>query len=103
MIIYLKFIAKIVKDVKKKRIKSGCKFIGLKSNKLHSKCKECKKAQLERINGLVKTFPNIYRFRKGNRSKFILLLRKDVYRSEYIDIWERFHDTALPNKKNFFQ
>ena len=45
LIVYLKFTVKSVKDVKKgkKKIKLICNFIGLKSNKLHYKCKECVK------------------------------------------------------------
>ena len=41
----------------KKKIKSVCDLIGLKNNKLHYKCKECKKGQLKPINGLIKKFP----------------------------------------------
>ena len=40
-----------------KKNKSMCNFIGLKNNKLHYKCKECKKGQLKPINGLIKKFP----------------------------------------------
>ena len=31
-----------------------------------------------------------------------MLLRKGVYSYEYIDCWERFHETTLPNKKDFY-
>ena len=44
----------------RKKIKSVCDFIGIKNNKLHYKCKECKKGQVKPINGLIKKFPNIY-------------------------------------------
>ena len=44
----------------RKKTKSVCDFIGLKNNKLHYKCNECKKRQLELINGLIKKFSNIY-------------------------------------------
>ena len=34
-------------------------------------------------------------------NKFILLLRKGVYPFEYMDDWEKFNETTLPEKKNF--
>ena len=35
-------------------------------------------------------------------NKFILLLRKGVYPYEYVDIWERFGETSLPNTEAFY-
>ena len=35
-------------------------------------------------------------------NKFILLLRKGVYPCEYLDNWERFNETSLPNEKSFY-
>ena len=37
-----------------------------------------------------------------NLNKFILLLRKGVYPYEYIDSWERFNETSLPDKEAFY-
>ena len=34
-------------------------------------------------------------------NKFILLLRKGVYPFEYMDDWEKFNETTLPEKKSF--
>ena len=31
-----------------------------------------------------------------------MLLKKDVYRDEYIDDWEKFNDTSLPEKEDFY-
>ena len=31
-----------------------------------------------------------------------MLLRKDVYPHEYMDSWERFDETSLPDKKSFY-
>ena len=31
-----------------------------------------------------------------------MLLRKGVYPYEYIDSWERFNETSLPSKKDFY-
>ena len=35
-------------------------------------------------------------------NKSILLLRKGVYPYEYMDNWERFDETSLPNKEVFY-
>ena len=31
----------------------------------------------------------------------VLLIKKGVYPYEYMDIWERFDETSLPNKESF--
>ena len=54
------------------------------------------------VNGLIKKFPNIHQFCNGDINKFVLLLRKGVYPYEYMDSWERFDETSLPDKKDFY-
>ena len=49
----------------------------------------------------IKRFANTYEFCNGDINKFILLLRKGVYPYEYMDSWERFNETSLPDKKVF--
>ena len=51
---------------------------------------------------LIKRFENIYEFCNNNIIKFILLLRKGVYPYECMDSWERFEETALPDKEAFY-
>ena len=51
---------------------------------------------------MVEKFPNTYQFCNDDINKFILLLRKGVYPYEYMDSWERFNETTLPNKKAFY-
>ena len=55
------------------------------------------------INGLIKKFPHVYQFCDEDINKFVLLLRKVVYPYEYMDSWERFDETSLPDKKTFLQ
>ena len=51
---------------------------------------------------LIKRFPSTCEFCNKNLNKFILLLRKGVYPYEYMDNWERFDETSLPNKASFY-
>ena len=51
---------------------------------------------------LIKRFANTGRFCNGEINKFILLLRREVYPYEYMDSWERFNETSLPDKKAFY-
>ena len=91
------------KERRKIKIKSVCNFIGFKNNKLNKEFKECKKRWLKPINGLIKMLPNIHQFCNGDINKFVSLLRKGVYPYEYMDSWERFDETSLPDKKSFLQ
>ena len=44
----------------------------------------------------------MYQFCKGDLNKFVLLLRQGVYPYEYMDSWEKFNETSLPDKKYFY-
>ena len=79
-----------------------CNFIGLENKKLNYKCKDCEKRSLRPISELIKKFPSVYQFCNGDTNKFVLLLRKGVYPYEYMDSWERFNETSLPDKKAFY-
>ena len=63
----------------------------------------CKKNYEKYFNKkLIQRFANIYEFCNGDLNKFILLLRKGVYPYEYMDSWERFKETSLPDKEAFY-
>ena len=51
---------------------------------------------------LINRFSSIYKFCNGDINKFILLLQKRVYPYEHMDSWDRFNETSLPNKENFY-
>ena len=91
------------------------------SGRVHSdKCTDCKFCldymsvtddQLIRCNrnhnkdfkkDLINRLASTYKFCDGNINKFIFLLRKGVYLYEYINRWERFDKTLLPNKEDFY-
>ena len=50
----------------------------------------------------MKSFQIHNKFCKDDINKFVLLLRKGVYPYEYMDSWERFKETSLPSKKDFY-
>ena len=51
---------------------------------------------------LKKRFKNAFKFSNNAINKFILLLRKSVYPYENIDKWEKFNETTLPEKEEFY-
>ena len=85
--------------IERENMKSEYEFIGLKNNRLNYRCKEYNGISNKSINDLIEKFPNIYQFCNG---KFVLLLRKDVYPHECMDSWERFNETSLPPKRDFY-
>ena len=83
--------------------KSYLDYMITKDEKLTFRCYSCKKNYEKDFNKeLIKRFANIYQFCNGDLNKFILLLRKGVYPYEYVDNWERFDETSLPDKESFY-
>ena len=77
--------------------------IKTKNKKLILKCFICKHYYEKDFNKeLIKRFASTYEFCNGNLNKFILLLRKSAYPYEYMDNWEIFDETSLPNKESFY-
>ena len=74
-----------------------------KDEKLFFRYFSCKKNYEKDFNkDLIQRFANIYEFCNGVLNKFILLLRKGIYPYEYIDSWQRFDKTSLPDKEAFY-
>ena len=73
-----------------------------KDEKRILRCFTCKKKYEKDFNKeLIKRFANTYNFCDNDLNKF-MLLRKGVYPYEYMDNWERFDETSLPNKESFY-
>ena len=87
---------------RKKKNMLECKFIGIKNNRLHYKCKQYSDESYKSMNGLNEKFPNTYRFCNGDLNKFVLLLGKGVYLYEYMDRWKKFKETSIPDKEAFY-
>ena len=78
-------------------------YVETKNEKLLLKCFNCKTYYKKKFNkDLIKKFKNAYSFCNNDINKFALLLRKGVYPYEYMDNWERFNDTSLPSKEDFY-
>ena len=88
--------------IEKVKINLECRFVELKNNELIYRCRELKKEWKRPINGLIKKFPSVYQFCNGDLNKFILLLRKSVYPYEDMDNWEKFDESTLPPKEDFY-
>ena len=43
----------------------------------------------------------MYKFSNYDNNRFILLLWRGVYPYEYMDDWQKFSETSLPEKENF--
>ena len=74
-----------------------------KNEKLLLKCFNCNNYYKKKFDrDLIKKFKNMYSFCNNDLNKFILLLRKGIYPSEYMDSWEIFNETSLPIKEDFY-
>ena len=83
--------------------KSCLDYLKTKVEKLIFRWFSCKKNyEKDFSKELIQRFANIYELCNGDLNKFILLLRKVVYPYEYMDNWERFDETSLPDKESFY-
>ena len=74
-----------------------------KNEKLLLKCFNCNNYYKKKFNkDLIKKFKNAYSFCNNDLNKFILLLKKGLYPSEYMDSWKKFNETSLPIKEDFY-
>ena len=89
-------------SIERKNIKSECELIEFKNNRFNYRCKECNGTSTKSTNELIEKFPRVCQFCDGDLNKSVLLLRKCVYPYEYMDSWERFNETSLPPKKDFY-
>ena len=82
--------------------KSCLDYMTAKDEQLVFRCFSCKKNYEKDFDiELIQRFPNIYEFCNED-IKFILLLRRGVNPYEYMDSWERFNETSLPDKEPFY-
>ena len=83
--------------------KSCLDYMAIKDEQLIFRCFSCKKNLEKNFNKeLIQRFVNTYEFCNADLNKFILLLRMGVYPYEYMDNWQRFDETSLPDKEAFY-
>ena len=83
--------------------KSCLDYMKTKEKKLIFRYFNCKKNYEKKFNKeIIERFANTYEFCNGDFNKFILLLKKGFYPYEYMDSWERFDETSLPDKESFY-
>ena len=68
------------------------------------RCLSCNKYYPNKLDEKLKKWSKkTFKFSDNDINKFILLLRKSVYPYEYIDEWEKFNETTLPGKEEFYR
>ena len=78
-------------------------YESVKNNSIKYNCLSRNKGYSNKIDEeLKKRFKNTIKFFNNDVNKFILLLRKVIYPYEYMDEWEKFNETSLPEKEEFF-
>ena len=83
--------------------KSCLDYTTTKDEQLIFRCFRCKKNYKKDFNKeLINRFSSTCEFCNGDLNKFNLLLRKGVYPYEYMDSWQRFDETSLPDKEAFY-
>ena len=76
----------------------------MKVPKIKHKCLSGNKDYSNKLDGKSKKkFKNIFKFSNNDINKFILLLRKFVYPYEYMNDQEKFNETTLPKKAEFYR
>ena len=70
----------------------------------HCDCFLCCNKSYQRKFGenLKEKFFNTCKFYNSDNDKFTLLLRKVVYPFEYMDEWQKFNESSLPEKEDFY-
>ena len=89
-------------DINCEKCDNKREYIGFRDNHILLKCFDCIAWFIRDSKKLIKRFANTYEFCNKYINKFILLLRKGVYPYEYMDNWERFDETSLPNEEAFY-
>ena len=84
-----------------KNIKIKLKDIG-HNTLIRTSCKSCRSKEDQPLSTLIERFPSTFKLCKKNMEKFILLLKKGVYPYEYMDSFDKFDETTLPNIENFY-
>ena len=83
--------------------KSDISYMKVMDETLIFPCFNCKKKYKKEIHKeLIERFASTYKFCNNDLNKFVMLLIKGVYPYEYMDGWDKFNETSIPNKESFY-
>ena len=83
--------------------KSDLSYMKVIDEALIFRCFNCKKNYEKEINKeLIERFASTYKSCNNDLNKFVMLLRKGFYPYEYMDSWDKFNETSMPNKESFY-
>ena len=84
-----------------KMFKCNCfiEYESVKDNLIKYKCLSCLSYYSNKID---KESKSTFKFSINDINKFIFFLRKGVYPNEYMDDWEKFNETSLPEREEFY-
>ena len=78
-------------------------YESVKDNFIKYKTLSCNEDYLKKLDEeLKKKFKDPFKFSNNDINKIILLLWKGVYPYDYMDDWEKFIETTLPKKEEFY-
>ena len=78
-------------------------YENVKDDLIEYKSLSCNKDYRNRLDEkLKKKFNKTFNFSNNDINKSLLLLRKGIYSYEYMDDWEKFNETTLPEKEEFY-
>ena len=96
-------IKNVKREIKYKYCDCFLEYTNFKGDLIEYKCLSCNKSYQRKFNEKLKErFFNTYKFSNHDNNKFILLLQKGVYPYKYMDDWEKFNETSLPEKEDFY-
>ena len=96
-------LAEGIHKIKCKDCDSFLDYEIVKDNLIKYICLSYNKDYANKLNEkLKKRFKNTSKFSNSDINKFVLLLGNDVYPYEYMDDLEKFNETTLPEKEEFY-
>ena len=96
-------LTEVIHNIKSKDCDCFLEYESVKDNLIKYKGLSCNKNYSNKIDEeLKKRFQNTFKFSNNDINKSNLLLRKGVYPYEYMDDWEKFNETLLPEQEEFY-
>ena len=96
-------LAEGIHKIKCKDCNCFFEYESVKDNLIKYKCLSCNKDHSNKLDEkLKKRFKNAFKFSNNDINTFILFFRKGFNPYEYMDDWEKFNETTLPEKDKFY-